>query len=98
MIGAVGTPPGTWAVGVAVGADVAVGLAVGGPVGLADELDERVGGAVALAVPVGSDPVGETVGTSGSDGTDGAAGLLEAPDPVTASPMEVPVEVESEIG
>ncbi len=94
-MGAVGTAPGTCAV--EVGSGVAVGLALGS-VGVVVQLDDGVGEAVPLAIPVGSDAVGPVVGTSGSDGTVGATGLLEAPDPVTASPMEVPVEVESEIG
>ena len=97
-----GTDAGVGAAGGDVGAGMdglTLGDAVPGTVGV----DVNVGEAVPVAVSVGVDadgpdeagPLGGAVGTIGSDGETGVAAL---PDPVTASPTDVPVDVESEIG
>lgn len=76
-----------------------LGDAVPGTVGV----DANVGEAVPVAVSVGvdedgPDEAGPLVGAVGTTGSDGETGVAAPPDPVTASPTDVPVDVESEIG
>lgn len=95
VVAGVGTTDG------AEGAGLVDGLALGDAVAVTNGGDDGVGEAVPVAVPVGVDEAGllvGAVGTTGSDGETGVTGGAQPPDPVTASPTDVPVEVESEIG